>query len=157
MMAPPILETTMTDQPRLVIPALGGLYRTLTPLTETLVRLCAGLSLAAHGFPKLFGATAANVAFFEQAGFHPALFWTILTGLTEFGGGLCLALGLLTRLVAVPVLGFLAVAVVFHAANGFYWNALGFEYPLFWSLVVLHFMMRGGGRWSLDRLIGREV
>jgi len=147
----------MPDRPRLLIPAVGPLYRALAPVTETVVRICAGLSLAAHGFPKLFGATAANAAFFEQAGFHPALFWTILTGLTEFGGGLCLALGFLTRLAAVPVLVFLLVAVSFHAANGFYWNNLGFEYPLFWALVVLHIMMRGGGPWSVDRIIGREV
>lgn len=147
----------MPDQPRLLIPALGPLYRALAPVTETLVRLCAGLSLAAHGYPKLFGETAANAAFFEQAGFHPALFWTILTGLTEFGGGLCLAFGFLTRLAALPVLVFLMVAVNFHAANGFYWNKLGFEYPLFWALVVLHVLVRGGGRWSVDRVIGREV
>ncbi len=147
----------MPDRPRLLIPALGPLYRALAPVTGTLVRVCAGLSLAAHGFPKLFGGTASNAAFFEQAGFHPALFWTILTGLTEFGGGLCLALGFLTRLAAVPVLVFLLVAVSFHAANGFYWNNLGFEYPLFWALVVLHIMMRGGGPWSIDRIIGREV
>ncbi len=147
----------MPDEPRLLIPALGGLYRTIAPVTELLLRLCAGLSLAAHGYPKLFGATAGNAAFFEQAGFYPPLFWTILTGLTEFGGGLCLALGFLTRLAAVPVLVFLLVAVKFHAANGFYWNDLGFEYPLFWSVVVIHFLVRGGGRWSVDRLIGREV
>lgn len=147
----------MQREPRFLIPALGVLYSRLAPVTEALVRLCAGLSMAAHGYPKLFGATAANAAFFEQAGFHPALFWTILTGVTEFGGGLFLAFGLLTRLVAGPILVFLAVAVSFHAANGFYWNNLGFEYPLFWALVVLHFMMRGGGRYSLDRLIGREI
>ena len=60
-------------------------------------------------------------------------------------------------LAAIPVLVFLVVAIGFHAANGFYWNELGFEYPLFWALVVLHFMARGGGPYSLDRVIGREV
>lgn len=145
------------QQNRLLIPALGGVYRTLWPVTEVMIRVCAGLSLAAHGYPKLFGATAANAAFFEQAGFHPPLFWAILTGCTEFFGGLCLALGLLTRLAAGPVLVFLLVAVSFHYANGFYWNKLGFEYPLFWAIVVFHFLVRGGGPWSLDALIGREV
>lgn len=145
------------SETRLLIPALGGVYRALAPVTELLIRLCAGLSLAAHGFPKLFGATAANAAFFEQAGFHPALFWTILTGCTEFFGGLFLALGLLTRLAAGPVLVFLLVAVSFHFQNGFYWNKLGFEYPLFWSIVVFHFLVRGGGKCSLDAWIGREV
>jgi len=147
----------MSQRPRLLIPALGQLYDFFAPVTEVLIRLVAGLSLAAHGFPKLFGATAANAAFFEQAGFHPALFWTILTGSVEFFGGLCLAAGLLTRVVAGPILVFLLVAVSFHWHNGFYWNKLGFEYPLFWSIVVFHFLVRGGGRWSIDALIGREV
>jgi len=31
------------------------------------------------------------------------------------------------------------------------------EYPLFRSIVVLHFLVRGGGAWSLDAVIGREV
>lgn len=141
----------------LVVPALGRLYGALTPLTEPLIRLVAGLSLAAHGYPKLFGATAANAAFFEQAGFHPALFWTILTGGVEFFGGLCLAFGLLTRVVSAPIVIFLVTAVSFHAHNGFYWNNLGFEYPLFWAIVVFHFLVRGGGAWSADALIGREV
>ncbi len=54
----------MPNETRLVMPALGGLYGRLAPVTETLVRLCACLSLAAHGYPKLFGATEANAAFF---------------------------------------------------------------------------------------------
>jgi putative oxidoreductase len=147
----------MPESPRLLIPALGRLYDCLAPFTALFIRVVAGVSLAAHGFPKLFGATAANAAFFEQAGFHPALFWTVLTGCVEFFGGVCLAAGLLTRVVAVPILVFLLVAVSFHWANGFYWNRLGFEYPLFWSIVVLHFLVHGGGRWSIDALIGREV
>jgi len=28
---------------------------------------------------------------------------------------------------------------------------------LFWSIVVLHFLVRGGGAWSLDAMVGREV
>jgi putative oxidoreductase len=147
----------MNGEPRLLIPALGGLYSTVAPITEPLIRLCAGLSMAAHGYLILFAARDANIAFFAQAGFHPAVFWTIVTGATQFLGGLCLAAGLLTRLAAVPVLIFLLVAIKFHAPNGFAWNNLGFEYPLFWSIVVFHFLVRGGGRWSLDRAIGREI
>jgi len=147
----------MQPTPRLVVPALGRLYDALTPVTEPLIRLAAGLSLAAHGYVILFGALAANVAFFEKAGFHPAWFWTILAGCTQFFGGLCLALGLLTRLVSVPILVFLLTAISFHAPNGFLWNKLGIEYPLFWSIVVFHFLVRGGGAWSLDAVIGREV
>lgn len=147
----------MPDTSRLVFPAFGGVYRAIAPVTELLVRLAAGLSLVAHGYPKLFGGTLPAAAFFEQAGYRPGLFWALLVGLTETGGGLCLAAGLLTRLVAVPILVFLLTAVAYHWQFGFYWNQRGIEYPLFWSVVVFHFLVNGGGRWSLDRFIGREL
>jgi putative oxidoreductase len=147
----------MTNQPRLLIPALEVVYRTLAPFTEPLIRIVAGLSLAAHGYPKLFGDTAAVADFFAEEGFEPGMFWAIAVGLTEFVGGLCLALGLLTRLAAVPILIFLGTAVTYHRQFGFYWDIKGFEYPLFWAIVVLHFLVRGGGPWSIDARLGREI
>ena len=33
---------------------------------------------------------------------------------------------------------------------------MGYEYPLFWGLVALSFVIRGGGRYSVDAAIGRE-
>jgi hypothetical protein len=43
--------------------------------------------------------------------------------------------------------------------NGFQWNAQGggWEYPAFWGLIVLAILLGGGGPWSLDRRIGREL
>ncbi len=147
----------MTETPRLVIPALGPAYRALAPVTELLIRLCAGLSLAAHGATILLGNHQAFAEFFEDAGFAPGLFWTFVVGLTQLIGGLFFALGLLTRLVALPILIFLVTAIVYHWQFGFYWDIKGYEYPLFWALVTLHFMARGGGPYSVDALIGREV
>ena len=129
---------------------LRSLMGALAPLTAPMVRVYAGVALISHGYPKLFGATAGNAAFFESAGFRPGLLWAIVVGLTEVVGGLCLAAGLFTRAAAVPILIFLATAVVYHSRFGFYWDARGFEYPLFWALVVLHFLVHGGGHWSLD-------
>src|SRR5205807_6175478 len=94
------------SETRLIIPALGPLYRPLSCVPITLVRIMSGASLAAPGYPKLFGNTAAQAKFFASAGFEPAMFWTILTGCVEFFGGLCLAVGLATRLVCVPILIF---------------------------------------------------
>ena len=146
----------MSETPRLLIPKLGALYRVLAPVTEPLIRVAAGLSLVAHGYPKFLDLPS-NAAFFEKAGFQPGLFWAVAVGLTETLGGLCLAAGFLTRVVCVPVLIFLLTAIAYHAQFGFYWNMRGFEYPLFWAIVVFHFLVRGGGPWSLDRRIGREV
>ena len=145
------------NSPRLLIPALGGLYGALAPITEPLIRAMAGMFLLAHGWPKFFGNMAGNAAFFEKAGFHPGLYWSIAVGLVECIGGICLALGLLTRLVSIPILIFLATAVHYHSGKGFYWNNLGFEYPLFWAIVVFHFLVRGGGPCSVDRWLGREI
>jgi putative oxidoreductase len=142
---------------RLVFPALGGLYRTLAPFTELAIRLCAGLSLAVHGYTILFGDHEKFAEFFEDAGFAPGLFWAIVAGLVQFAGGLAFAAGLLTRLVGVPILLFLLTAILHHWQFGFYWDVKGFEYPLFWALVTLHFIVRGGGPYSVDALIGREV
>jgi putative oxidoreductase len=51
----------------------------------------------------------------------------------------------------------MAVAVVtVHLPAGFFWTNGGYEYPLFWGLVALSFVLRGGGRYSLDGIIGRE-
>lgn len=143
---------------RLIIPALGAVYRALAPFTEPLIRVVAGGSLAIHGYPILFGHTGAAAKFLESTGFENGLFWAYVVGTVELVCGLCLALGLFTRVVAVPIIGFLVVAIVsYHWQFGFGWENRGFEYPLFWSIVVFHFLVRGGGRWSLDALIGREL
>ncbi|MBM3531067.1 MAG: DoxX family protein [Alphaproteobacteria bacterium] len=146
----------MSDTPKLFIPQFGPIYRAFAPATEPLIRVAVGLSLAAHGYPKLFTNPAGNAAFFEQAGFSPGMFWAILVGLTETVGGIFLAAGFLTRAVSVPILIFLLTAIHYHTQFGFYWNARGIEYPLVLSLVVLHYLVRGGGPWSVDAKLGRE-
>jgi putative oxidoreductase len=148
----------MQQQPRLLIPALGVLYRTFAPITEPLIRVVAGGSLAMHGYPILFGNIDAAARFLESTGFQNGLFWAYVVGTVEFVCGLFLALGFLTRVVAALIIGFLVIAIVtYHWQFGFAWENRGIEYPLFWSIVVLHFLVRGGGPWSLDALIGREL
>jgi putative oxidoreductase len=81
-----------------------------------------------------------------------------VVGAVEFVCGLFLALGFLTRVVAAPIIGFLVIAIVtYHWQFGFAWENRGIEYPLFWSIVVLYFLVRGDGPRSLDALIGREL
>jgi putative oxidoreductase len=148
----------MTQQTRLVIPFFGMIYNTFAPITEPLIRVVAGGSLAIHGYPILFGDIGAAAKFLESTGFEDGVFWAYVVGSVEFVCGLFLALGLLTRVVAAPIIGFLVIAIVtYHWQYGFAWESRGIEYPLFWSIVVLHFLVRGGGRWSVDAMIGWEV
>ncbi len=142
----------------LLIPPLGRLYDVFRPITELLIRLVAGGALAFHGQQILFGNIEGAGRFFESVGFDNGLMWAWVVGILEFGGGLLLALGLLTRIAAGAIIVFLAVAIVtYHLPFGFNWEARGFEYPLFWAILVFHFLVQGGGRLSLDALIGREV
>jgi putative oxidoreductase len=154
----------ITQNPRQTpaIPALAPLTNALSPFAEPLIRVTAGLLLVPHGAQKLFGwfggygIEATGQFFSSKLGLPPSL--AVVAGLVEFVGGLMLAAGLATRVVAALVAGMMAVAVVqVHLGAGFFWTDGGFEYPLFWGIVALAFALRGGGRYSLDALIGYEV
>ena len=148
----------MSDSPRLIIPLFGRLYAIFAPFTELLIRLIAGGSLAFHGYQILFGNIEGAGRFFESVGFEDGLLWAWVVGILEFVCGLLLAAGLLTRLAAGPIIVFMIVAIfTYHLENGYNWEARGIEYPLFWAIVVFHFLIHGGGRWSVDRLSGREI
>ena len=144
------------------IPAITPITAALSPLAEPLIRVTAGLLLVPHGAQKLFGwfggygIEATGQFFSSKLGLPASL--ALLAGLIEVFGGLMLALGLATRVVAALVVGLMAVAVTqVHLGAGFFWTSGGFEYPLFWGIVVLAFAIRGGGRYSLDAVIGYEV
>ena len=49
------------------------------------------------------------------------------------------------------------MVIVYHHLPKFGWTGPGYEYPLFWGLVMLAIALRGGGPYSLDRVIGREL
>src|SRR3954464_13809037 len=102
----------MPDTPKLLIPLLGRLYAIFAPITELLIRLMAGGSLAFHGYQILFGNIEGAARFFESVGFERGVMWATVGGLLEFVCGLLLAAGLLTRLAAGPILVFLIVAIV---------------------------------------------
>lgn len=139
----------------LVFPALAPLYAALTPLAFTWLRVICGLALMVHGWPKIQNPTGA-AEMVAGIGFQPAAFWSVALAVTEFGGGLLLLLGLLTRLAAAGTTVILLVTVFFH------WMQLdqgyrGAELSLIWSAVTFWFVAAGGGRFSLDRLIARNL
>ena len=71
-------------------------------------------------------------------------------------GGLCIALGLITRFFAVAIAVEMAV-IVHQYFPKFGWTGPGYEYPLMWGLIMLAIALRGGGPYSLDRRLGREL
>ena len=156
------MSDTIYVRPRPFIPALSSVYERLGAFGEPLIRVATGLLLMPHGAQKLFGVfggggISGTAGFLTQIGIEPALPAAILLALTEFFGGLFLALGLLTRPAALAVTVAMAIATFYvHLGNGFFWNNVGYEYPLLLTLVALGFVLRGGGRYSIDARIGRE-
>ena len=146
-----------TAQPRLLLPALRPFYDRVEPLSWALIRITAGLMLIPHGWPKLMmGVTAtANMALVKR-GIAPAEPLAIALIAIETLGGLCIALGLFTRFWAAAATIEMAV-IAYHHLPKFGWTSPGYEYPLFWGLVMFAIALRGGGPYSLDRKIGREL
>ena len=156
----------MNDQAssrNLYVPAMAGLYDSLGGIAVPVVRLAAGLILAPHGAQKLFGWFGAPpmqgyVGFFTNLGLTPAEPWVYFVGAVEFIGGLLLAIGLFTRIAAAAIaIQMLYIVFFINWANGFFWTPkAGIEYPLLWGIVALAFFIMGGGRYSVDRSIGKE-
>jgi putative oxidoreductase len=151
----------------LIVPGLAGLYAALAPFADALLRIVVGLTLVPHGLRVTFGCFAgtgkvtnlkALAAELNAGGFRPGRLWAPAISLTELVCGPLLALGLFTRVVAVPIVIFLAVSNVERwRVGGFFWNTLGLEYTLMWTVAAFYFLVHGGGLFSLDHLlIGRE-
>ena len=148
--------------PRPYVPAFSGIYAAFDPIALPLLRLTMGLILFPHGCQKLFG-WFSGLGFekfteiFDKIGWHPAVFWVALVALTESVGGLLLAFGFLTRFAAAAILIFMLNAVWATSAKGFFWAQGGMEYPILIGVVALVFLIKGGGRFSVDHALGKEL
>ncbi|CAA6804981.1 MAG: Probable integral membrane protein NMA0226 [uncultured Sulfurovum sp.] len=77
---------------------------------------------------------------------------------TELLGVLLLTLGLFTRLISIPLMVTMVVAIAtVHFAHGFSAGDNGFEIPLYYLLFLFMFTAHGAGKFSLDHLMfGKE-
>ncbi len=151
----------MTDT-TLILKFMGPVYSRLGDYADTVARIAVGAFLVPHGAQKLFGwfggyGLEATGQYFEQnLGYSNGYLAALSAGSVEFFGGILLAVGLLTRVSAAAIAVLLGVAVTFHAAKGFFWTSGGYEYPLLWMVLAVAFWVKGGGAFSVDRLIGKE-
>jgi putative oxidoreductase len=140
-------------EPRLIIPALAPIYRTLGGCGDLLLRIVCGLMLLPPGWHKLTGSLfESDVQLFHQLGLEPAvpLMWFITT--LELVGGLLLVVGWLTRPTALMIaVEMMVIAVAVDIPRG-----RGYQLTLLWAAIAFVISWRGGGRWSVDRWIGWE-
>jgi putative oxidoreductase len=154
----------MLDPAPLAFPSLGTIYQALAPWTEALLRVIVGGALIPHGLRNTFGLfpntgiPAQNLrmlaAGLDRDGWRPGRLWAPLISFTQLVCGPLLVLGLLTRLAAIPIVIFLVVSNFERWRVGrWFWNKVGVEYTLMWTIAALYFLIHGGGPISLDRLL----
>jgi len=124
------------------------------------IRVVLGAIMAAHGAQKLFGwfggpGLAGTAGWLDSVGFKPARLHAAVVGLSEFGGGVLLAVGLLTPLGAAAIAGVMFVAIaIAHWHNGFFNSNGGYEFNLLITATAIALATTGPGEISIDHLAG---
>jgi putative oxidoreductase len=83
----------------------------------------------------------------------PKLNALLATG-TETAGFILIFLGLATRIISIPLMVVMVVAIAtVHLGNGFEAGNNGFEIPIYYMLMLFSLLITGPGKFSLDALI----
>ena len=150
-----------------------GSLRTRAPAAVILVRLLVGLVFFEEGVRKFLFPDIAGAGRFARIGIPAPSFTGPFVGAVEVAFGAMIVLGLLTRMAAIPLLIDISVAILStkvpialgHAFGPFslpklsrygIWAAFSearTDYSMFMGLLFL--LIVGGGRWSVDALLGR--
>jgi putative oxidoreductase len=140
------------------------LLRTEGDLSALLLRLTLALVLFPHGAQKVFGwfgghGLEPTLQYFQNDLSIPLLFGIVAIA-AEFLGSIALLIGFLTRVAAFVVAVEMIVAVhLVHRDFGFFMNWMGgqkgegFEYHILLFGMCLALMLKGGGIWSIDRVL----
>jgi putative oxidoreductase len=108
-------------------------------------RIVVAFLFACHGAQKLFGAFGGHSMLHNP--------WFLTAGILEVGGGILIALGLLTRPVAFVLCGEMAVAYFrAHAPSGFWPIVNHGELAVLYCFFYLYLAVRGAGALSIDGL-----
>ena len=156
--------TFLQKDSKLFVPAFGGIYRFFEPIAYPLLRIMIGLLFVPHGMQKLFqmfgGRPIADyqTSFSRMGDFFNAPFWAYYIGGLELFGGLMVAFGFFTRFAACQLMLFMATATfVANAPRGWFWTGGGSEAAASWMIVLAYICVYGGGAFSVDSKMAKEI
>ena len=125
-----------------------------TDILLTLLRFFSGMSMAfAHGLRKV-PPSDGFIEHIGEMGFPLPAFFAWSAGLSEFAGGILLALGLMTRPAAFFVAVTMLVAGFINHAGDPFGSA---EKAYMYLVIAMVYMIIGSGRFSLDSMVRRKL
>ena len=142
------------SEPKLLFPGLTALYAAVSDLWYPMIRVAAGSSILYHGWGKVAAGQFTIAPSLVKYGIQPAGPLGYVVVFLETIGALCVILGLGTRFFAAGIA--IEMAVIAFVAK----MPLGFaqmEMFVLFGIVFFALALRGGGPYSLDRLIGKEL
>jgi putative oxidoreductase len=127
-----------------------------------IVRAALGVGFVAHGGQKLFGwfggtGIAGTTAFFKGVGIPSPHVFTYVAGIAEFFGGIAIALGFLTIVMAIGLLVEMLIAITTVSyAMGFFVTTqkIGWELNVYLIGLLGAMLVMGPGAWSVDAALG---
>lgn len=140
----------------LIIPFFGTLAGKLEPIGIPMLRVIAGLVFIFHGYGKFLAVVKGTglgglAGMIGDSGLPLPMVLAYLATITELIGGICLVLGLFTRLWAFLGAGMMFMIVLFikgfdtvSASGG------GFEYDLVLAIIFSYLFIVGSGGFALD-------
>ena len=149
----------MNGGTKLMYPGLAGFYATWGPIAATLVRVVVGIMFLMHVWGKFHaGADAWRPTSWPRMGSSRPSLFAYAAIFLESVGGVCLVIGLFTRFFAAALAIEMLIALLFvHLPKGYAAGGGGYEYVLLIGVVCFAIAMRGGGPYSVDAKIGKEL
>jgi putative oxidoreductase len=146
-------------QSRLLFPGLAGFYASWSEISFALLRVVIGYILFMHGWGKVTGAGLAGISgYMAKQGLEPGAVFAGAAMFLETIGAICVAIGLFTRFFAAALaIEMLIAFLTVHFSHGFAAGKGGFEYVLLLGVVLFAIAIRGGGPYSVDAKLGKEL
>ena len=127
----------------------------LQPLGLLILRLVLGAIMIAHGWQKISGGMPQFMQMLRHMGIPGWMGYMVAAA--EFGGGILLVIGFLTRLASLAILVDMLVAIFkVHLHNGLFAKNGGYELPLACAAIAFSLIWSGAGPIAIDWLWGSK-
>ncbi|MEX0811832.1 MAG: DoxX family protein [Chitinophagales bacterium] len=137
---------------------LHKILQTKNEAATTIIRLMVGAVFLSEGIQKFLFPALRGAGRFEKIGLPNPEFLGSFVGTFEIACGSLLLIGLFTRLSSIPTLVIMLVAIATTksqvlADEGFWSMLHGSRTD--WSMLLgsIFLIIKGGGKWSLDRVL----